>query len=814
MPYAVVMSQIRAAAAANDCGALIRLAATHVADAGVLVAALEAIGRQAQSEPDEHDTVALVEVGARALRHHADNPLVAGVVCALLIVRVGQNGAHESRVTRSAVDAGVCEVLLAALNRFQGKPDLQVVALAVLSNVAMQDAEGRARALRAGAVSAIMATVKSAPAVATLGGLDGLGQPYSGLVALGTLLSDCQTAGPQEEAYALGAVTAALAAMHRWPKNALINAQACGCLLSLLLVPRSCTREPVRITAAEGQAALDAVLAALFEHATDAAVATNACGALCALMVAMRCNFHLSPKEPCPLCTVLLAQRAHPARPKVQAACLQALIYLFAPVTDALRKNTALRLGVAAAAEAAAVAFPHLRPGVDDLLALFPALDGDTSTADGAVVIRTRTALAEVAAARAACEYETLAQIAVEHAADPVVLIAVLEALFPVLNQSPTPVLPERTCSAFADAGLAALHHHAGAPDQLCQACGLLSLAVAHPAVATRAINDGGLADALAAVMRRHADFAQLQGAGANVFEQALQTAAGQANVQILVRVSVPELLVAALILDTAKKDCKIAVMNAFTTLLYFASREASATIRAATLARAVPALAALMRETMDKQETLRDALVCLLRCMPKGTTFPELHPAVAADALNAVQAVLLAPQHAGREEIHSTGCSAINRLATYAADGEQTSYDADAAAGTVLASLRKHKAVTPQYEGLCALTSLLRHPRGCSAAVRRACSDASAAALREHPSGLVPTAHALSLILSVTAESGGVAPLCGRPECGLLSGNGVKLRLCAGCRGVRYCSDACQRAHWSAHKAACRASAAAAAAV
>ena len=822
MPSAAVARQIRAATAANDRRALTRLAVTHVADAEVLFAAVKALF-QVPPVPNEpldarvaSDTLALVEAAAAALRrHHAGNDLLVRGLCGLLLETVGGPYATELGLERAAVKAGVCEALVAAMWLHSGSPEVQDAVHAVLASVARKDAEGRERALREGAVTAIVASLNSARSAGdTPGGPESLGQPYSGMLALSMLLSECQTAAPQEEAYAAGVLTAAVAAIRKWPRNAAINAQACGCLLSLLMVPLSCTRKPLYITSVDWQAALLAVLAALFEHARDKSVATNSVGALCGLLLAIPDNATLSSQQLCPFGLVLMAQRAHPGDQQVQVACVQALC-LLAPLMNTLRTNSALRLGVASAAEAAATAFPHFRSNVDALLAVIAALGGDASAADGAAVIRTRTALAEVAAARAAHDYEAIAQIALVHSAEPSVLSAVLEALLPALNQSPTQVLPERTCSAFADAGLAALRIHADEPNSLCQACGLLRLAVAHPAVATHAINHDGLADALAAAMRRHAASAWLQGAAAGAFVEALRAAAEQANLQILVRASVPEVLVAALTLDTADAQCNMVVMSAFMFLLQFAAHESSATIQAATLARAVPALAAIIRKSMDDQEALRVALICFRRCMPQRTDskFPELHPAVAADALNVVQAVLLVPQHAALELLHCTGCTAIARLASYAVDGEQTGYDADAAATAVLASLRKHKAVIPQSEGLFALAALLQHPRSCAAAVRRACSDAAAAAVRDHPS-LEPLARAITAVLSVTAESGGIAPYCGRPGCGLLPGNGVKLRLCAGCRGVRYCSDGCQRAHWSAHKAACRASAAAAAAV
>ena len=43
---------------------------------------------------------------------------------------------------------------------------------------------------------------------------------------------------------------------------------------------------------------------------------------------------------------------------------------------------------------------------------------------------------------------------------------------------------------------------------------------------------------------------------------------------------------------------------------------------------------------------------------------------------------------------------------------------------------------------------------------------------------------------------------VCANPECGATTGS---LRRCGSCAAVRYCSEACARAHWLAHKAECR---------
>ena len=42
-------------------------------------------------------------------------------------------------------------------------------------------------------------------------------------------------------------------------------------------------------------------------------------------------------------------------------------------------------------------------------------------------------------------------------------------------------------------------------------------------------------------------------------------------------------------------------------------------------------------------------------------------------------------------------------------------------------------------------------------------------------------------------------------PSCAHCQKSGVKLKACSKCHAAQYCSTACQRAHWRAHKPACR---------
>jgi hypothetical protein len=72
----------------------------------------------------------------------------------------------------------------------------------------------------------------------------------------------------------------------------------------------------------------------------------------------------------------------------------------------------------------------------------------------------------------------------------------------------------------------------------------------------------------------------------------------------------------------------------------------------------------------------------------------------------------------------------------------------------------------------------------------------------RQQPAQLLPLPRAAALQAPAHACAG-----CGVIEA---AGSGVRLRLCRGCRQVRYCGEECMRGHWASHRPACKAAQAA----
>jgi hypothetical protein len=161
---------------------------------------------------------------------------------------------------------------------------------------------------------------------------------------------------------------------------------------------------------------------------------------------------------------------------------------------------------------------------------------------------------------------------------------------------------------------------------------------------------------------------------------------------------------------------------------------------------------------------------------------------------------------HAADLELQLSACEVLGRIAE---DGRrEAGFDPGAAVAAVAGAMRRHAgSYEVQGNGVRALMCLLRSDAWTggarAAAARSANVVAAAAAVASHPQ-LHPQAVALHDELAQQAQQPGDDG-CARPGCGVIPGDGVKLRMCGACRQVRYCSRDCQVADWrSGHKAAC----------
>jgi hypothetical protein len=247
--------------------------------------------------------------------------------------------------------------------------------------------------------------------------------------------------------------------------------------------------------------------------------------------------------------------------------------------------------------------------------------------------------------------------------------------------------------------------------------------------------------------------------------------------------------------------------------------------------ARAVAAVLGAMHAHADALELQGHACRALCGLWPAAFAHPGVPRAAAAAAVTAAMRA-----HAADKPLHMAAFHALERLACKGQPGG--CYDADASASAVLSALRSHAGAAgedAQHLGLITLRNMvISSVEGVrSRAVRRGVAAAAAAAAAAHPTlrgvvcaGLVADleeTHGMETDDVEEAEAAAAAEEeermerggCDRAGCGARAGGdaAVKLRLCAACRGARYCSVACQRTDWAAHKAACRAAAAAAAA-
>jgi hypothetical protein len=104
-------------------------------------------------------------------------------------------------------------------------------------------------------------------------------------------------------------------------------------------------------------------------------------------------------------------------------------------------------------------------------------------------------------------------------------------------------------------------------------------------------------------------------------------------------------------------------------------------------------------------------------------------------------------------------------------------------------------------YTGLLPPGAKVEHPDGPASQAARSDGDAapsSADATSSSPAGPAGAGAGSQWLSEAEKE----CATCGAKR----DDPGVELQLCSGCCAVRYCSPACQKADWKAHRAACRA--------
>lgn len=219
-----------------------------------------------------------------------------------------------------------------------------------------------------------------------------------------------------------------------------------------------------------------------------------------------------------------------------------------------------------------------------------------------------------------------------------------------------------------------------------------------------------------------------------------------------------------------------------------------------------MPALTALLSSSNpDVQSTSCSALSIIVAC----GSGPAMAACVDAGAIPCFVELLGSTE----EGVRSEAARALGNLTCNCAE---QCLAAVAAAGAIPSLVRfLGRSGGTDTDAFIAADTLISLCIGSSTRVRQAAAAGAVQALqhvqrRPYPQHLsfsqAGFSAGLQLALSGLAEAAAAPPaspprVCAAPGCGAVHG----LRLCAGCRSVRYCGEACSRAHWRAHKAKCR---------
>jgi hypothetical protein len=180
-----------------------------------------------------------------------------------------------------------------------------------------------------------------------------------------------------------------------------------------------------------------------------------------------------------------------------------------------------------------------------------------------------------------------------------------------------------------------------------------------------------------------------------------------------------------------------------------------------------------------------------------------ESWAAYGGDAVRSVLAVMGA--HMQHLDLQRVCCGVLAMLMLKISGRLPRHIDMRGCVRAVLAAMRAYpQDADLQKQGAMALVLMSAN----TAAGYHACEELGAVAAFEAARRAHPQHDAALLNIAMGAEQFAQRPTCDWPGCQATSGgvDETKLRRCAACLQTKYCSKACQAAHWPAHKTACRA--------